>query len=65
MQVPGGRIRRGASADVYSALAAVAVIFLLAGVVVMWRAASRVGKDGNPIGLQDPQQIRLPGVATR
>ena len=59
MQVPGGRIKRGASADVYTALAAVAVIFLLAAVVVMYRAASSVGK-GSPIGLQDPAHIELP-----
>jgi hypothetical protein len=65
MHVPGGRIKRGASADVYTALGMVAVIFLLAGVVVMWRAASQVGKDGNPIGLQDPGQIKLPGVSSR
>ncbi len=59
MQVPGGRIKRGASADVYTALAMVAVIFLLAAVVVMFKAASKVGK-GSPIGLQESGKIELP-----
>jgi len=65
MQVPGGRVKRGASADVYTGLAAVAVLFLLAAVIVMFGAAKKVGKDGNPIGLQDPQKVVLPGVPTR
>jgi hypothetical protein len=59
MQVPGGRIKRGANADVYTGLAAVAVVFLIAAVAVMFRAASKVGKD-SPIGLQTPGQIVLP-----
>lgn len=63
MQVPGGRVRRSASADVYTALAAVAVIFLVAAVVVMYFAGSKVGKDGSPIGLQDPTSIKLPAPA--
>jgi len=64
MQVPGGRIKRGASADVYTGLAAVAVLFLLAAVIVMFGAASKVG-NGSPIGLQDPQKIQLPAAQTR
>jgi hypothetical protein len=52
-------MRRGANADVYTGLAAVAVIFLIAAVVVMFQAASKVGK-GSPIGLQEPGKIELP-----
>ena len=59
MQVPGGRIKRGATADVYTAMAAVMIVFLLAAVVVMFQAASKVGKV-TPIGLQDPAKIELP-----
>ena len=65
MQVPGGRIKRGASADVYTGLAAVAVLFLVAAVVVMFMAAKKVGKDSNPIGLQDPGKIQLPAPQSR
>jgi hypothetical protein len=64
MQVPGGRIKRGASADVYTGLAAVAVLFLIAAVVVMFTAASKVGK-GSPIGLQEPGKIQLPAAQGR
>ena len=62
MQVPGGRVRRGASPDVYTGLAAVATIFLIAAVVVMFLAARKVGTNGSPIGLQEPGKIALPGV---
>ena len=65
MQVPGGRIKRGASADVYTGLAAVAVLFLLAAVVVMFTAAKKVGKGDNPIGLQEPGKIQLPAAQSR
>jgi hypothetical protein len=59
MQVPGGRIKRGANPDVYTGLAAVAVIFLIAAVYVMFVAASKVGKGGSPIGLQESGKIEL------
>ena len=65
MQVPGGRIKRGASADVYTGLAAVAVLFLLAAVVVMFTAAKKVGVGSNPVGLQEPGKIQLPAAQGR
>lgn len=65
MQVPGGRIKRGASADVYTGLAAVAVLFLIAAVVVMFGAAKKVGKGENPIGLQESAHIQLPAAPAR
>jgi hypothetical protein len=62
MQLPGGRVKRGTSPDVYTALAAMAVVFLLAASIVMYFAGKKVGKDGNPIGLQDPAKIVLPAA---
>jgi len=59
MQMPGGRARRNASPDVYSALAFVAVAFLVVACIMMWQAASRVGKDGGPFGLQERGKIQL------
>ncbi len=59
MQMPGGRARRNASPDVYAALGFVAVAFLLVACVMMWQAASRVGKDGNPFELQEQGKIQL------
>ncbi|GJQ30708.1 MAG: hypothetical protein HBSAPP03_25920 [Phycisphaerae bacterium] len=60
MQMAGGRVRRAASPDVYTALAVVATIFLVAALVVMFNAGSRVGKGGSPFGLQDAKRIELP-----
>lgn len=61
MQLPGGRLRRGASPDVYTALAALAVVFLIAACVTMFFAGQKVGKDGSPFGLQEagPGKIQL------
>lgn len=53
MQMAGGRARRAASPDVYTALMLAATIFLVAAIVVMFNAGSKVGKDGSPFGLQD------------
>jgi len=59
MQVPGGRMKRGASADVYTALMVMAVVFLAAACIVMWTAGGKVGKDGSPFGLQDAKSIQI------
>ncbi len=59
MQMPGGRARRAASPDVYTALAFVAMAFLLVACFMMWTAGSRVGKDGSPFGLQEQGKIQL------
>ena len=62
MQTAGGRIKRGASPDVYTAMAAVAVMFLLAASVVMFFVAGpKVGKGGNAFGLQEVGKIELKG----
>jgi hypothetical protein len=62
MQLPGGRLKRGASPDVYTALAALAVAFLIAACVVMFFAGQKVGKDGQPWNLQEEGKIQLAGV---
>ncbi|CAG1007388.1 hypothetical protein PHYC_03425 [Phycisphaerales bacterium] len=61
MQMAGGRAgRRAAFPDVYTALAVVACVFLVAALAVMFSAGSKVGKDGSPFGLQEPGKIVLP-----
>jgi hypothetical protein len=62
MQIPGARARRGASADVYTGLAAVATIFLIVACFVMFKSASTVGKNGNPLSLQEPSNIVIQGA---
>ncbi len=57
MQLPGGRAKRAASPDIFTAMAFIAVAFLTAACVVMWQAASHVGKDGNPFEPQEQGQI--------
>lgn len=62
MQMPGGRARRGVNIDVYLALLGLAVLFLIAANVIVFGAATRLGKDGDPFGLQKPGEIMLKGV---
>jgi len=59
MQLPGGRLKRGASPDVYTALAALAVAFLLAAIAMMAIAGGKVGKDGQPWSLQDEGEGKI------
>ncbi|MDX2131359.1 MAG: hypothetical protein SFY69_04835 [Planctomycetota bacterium] len=59
MQMAGGRVRRGNSPDVYTALMVVACVFLVAALVVMFQAGGKVGKGGSPFGLQQKGQIDL------
>jgi hypothetical protein len=71
MQLPGGRLKRGASPDVFTALAALSVVFLIAACVVMFGAASKVSKEkGNPFALQDDTstgtgKIDLPNIVNK
>lgn len=63
MQMSGGRMgRRAAYPDVYTGLAVVACVFLIAAIVVMFSAGGKVGKGGSPFGLQsdEPGKIELP-----
>lgn len=59
MQMPGGRHSRGPVPDVYTALMFVAVVALGAACAILWIAASKVGVDGKPFELQDPNRIQL------
>ena len=59
MQLPGGRARRAASPDIFTAMAFIAVAFLVAACAIMWQAASHVGKGGNPFEPQTVGQIEI------
>ncbi len=59
MQMQGARGARSASADIYTVLAFIAVVAMIASAAVMFTAAQKVGADGSPIGLQDPNNISL------
>ncbi len=59
MQMPGGRVSRSATPDVYTGLMGLAVVALLAACVMMYVQGSKLGADGSAIGLQDPSHISL------
>jgi hypothetical protein len=59
MQMPGGRMRRGATPDVYTGLMALAVVALVAACAMVYMQGAKVGKDGSAIGLQEPDRIAL------
>jgi len=59
MQMPGGRLRRGASPDIYTGLMGLAVMALIAACVMVYIQGSKVGPDGSAVGLQDPERIAL------
>jgi hypothetical protein len=52
MQMPTGRVKRGASLDAITALVGLAVVCLVAACIVVGLAAAKVGKDGSVFGLQ-------------
>lgn len=51
MQMPGARIRRAPSMDVYTGLLFAAVVALAVACVFMWKAAGRVGPGGEVFSL--------------
>lgn len=59
MQMPGGRMKRTASMNVYTGLAFVAVIALLVACAWMWTQAGKVGKDGSPFTFQEPGKVKV------
>lgn len=65
MQMPGGRARRTASMNVYTGLLFLAVVGLAVACGFMYVAASKVGVDGNPFGLQEAGRIQLPSASGR
>lgn len=60
MQLPGGRVQRSASPDVYTALVFIAAAALAVACGVMWFAGSKVGVDGQPLKIQDASMIQIP-----
>lgn len=59
MQMPGGRMKRTASMNVYTGLLFLAVIAMAVASGFMWRAASMVGVNGNPFDMQRSGAIVL------
>lgn len=60
MHLPGSKAVRSASPDVFTALALISLVFVLVATGVMFFAASKVGVDGNPFGIQEENNIKLP-----
>lgn len=60
MHLPGSKAVRSASPDVFTGLALVSLIFVLAATAVMFVAASKIGVNGSPFGIQEPGKIQLP-----
>jgi hypothetical protein len=52
MQMPGQRMKRAVTPDVYTVMAVVACLVLAAACFVMFQAASKVGPAGNAFGIQ-------------
>jgi hypothetical protein len=60
MQMPGGRVRRSASVNVYTGLLFCAVVALAVGCGFMWVAAGKISPaSGNPFELQQVKQVKL------
>ncbi len=59
MQMPGGRMKREASMNVYTGLLFVAVAALATASGFMWVAAKKVGVAGNPFGVQKAGSIKI------
>lgn len=62
MQMPGGSRSRGAGPDVYTALMCVGTVCMIAAVVMLYLAGTKVSPDGQPWKIQEKGQnkIRLP-----
>ena len=54
MQMPGGRGARSAGPDVYTAMMFIGMVGMLAAVVLLWLAASKVSPSGSPLDVQEP-----------
>jgi hypothetical protein len=63
MQMPGGRLKRSASMNVYTGLLFCTVLALAVASGFMWMAASKVGVDNSPFQLQQPGKIKLSSQA--
>jgi hypothetical protein len=59
MQMPGGRMRRTASMNIYTGLLFVAVVALATASGFMWVAAKKVGVAGNPFQIQKSGAVQI------
>lgn len=60
MQMPGGRVRRSASVNVYTGLLFCAVAALAVGCGFMWIAATKVSPNpSNPFELQSAKRLEI------
>jgi len=59
MQMPGGRMKRAASMNVYTGLLFLAVVALVTACGFMWVAAGKVGLNNSPFELQTPGKVSL------
>lgn len=64
MQMPGGRMKRAASMNIYTGLLFCAVLSLAVACGFMWTAASKVGVGGSPFGIQNAAKISLQGESS-
>lgn len=53
MQMPGGRQQQQAGPDVFTALMFVGTVAMLAAVIMLWLAASKVSPTGSPFDVQE------------
>ncbi len=54
MQMPGGRAQRGSSLDVFTVMAFLAFVALVAACVAMYLAAVKLSPRGSPFEMQNP-----------
>lgn len=54
-------MQRGSSPDMYTVLAAVAVVAMLAATAVLWVNASAMSPAGHPFALQEAGKIKFAG----
>lgn len=59
MQMPGARMKRAASMNIYTGLLFCAVVALAVASGFMWVAASKVGVNGSPFELQQAGRVKL------
>ena len=59
MQMPGGRMKRTASMNIYTGLLFCAVLALAVACGFMWVSAKKVGVNGNPFEIQKAGQIKV------
>lgn len=59
MQMPGGRVKRTASMNVYTGLLFLAVVALAVASGFMWRSASMLGGNGNPFEMQQTGRVNI------